>query len=67
MNWVNENSDYVYVGADKTSRSPANAVVAHEKLDENPEGVNILYADGHVEFVTIDEARRITSQQQRQQ
>ena len=69
MNWVNENSDYVYVGADKTSRSPANAVVAYEKLDENTDGVNILFADGHIEFVTIDEARRITTAppQQRQE
>jgi prepilin-type processing-associated H-X9-DG protein len=66
MAWVNDNSDYVYAGADKTSRSPASAVVAYEKLDDNTEGVNILFADGHVEFLTIEDARRITRPRQGQ-
>ncbi len=62
MAWVNDNSDYVYVGANKTSRSPATAVVAYEKLDENTEEVNVLFADGRVEFLTMEDANRVIRQ-----
>jgi prepilin-type processing-associated H-X9-DG protein len=48
--WVDQHSDYVYLGmSDKT---PAGDVVAYEKFDPKnpPEGLNILYGDGHVEW-----------------
>jgi prepilin-type processing-associated H-X9-DG protein len=55
--WVQEHSDYVWIGGDKTAASPPEQVLAYEKLEENPEGVNVLFADGHVEFMPIPVAR----------
>jgi prepilin-type processing-associated H-X9-DG protein len=51
MAWVNENADYVYLGAGKTTRSPADQVVIYERFENHDsDGINMLYADGHVEF-----------------
>jgi prepilin-type processing-associated H-X9-DG protein len=44
---------YVYAGRGLDASSPREAVVAHEKPDShNRDGMNVLYADGHAEFVT---------------
>lgn len=55
--WLNVNSDYVYIGGGKrvTDVGP-NEVLAHERPDGLDDGINILYGDGHVEFVTMDRA-----------
>lgn len=57
--WVNEQTDYVWLGKGKavTSVTPE-TVIAHENLNDNPEGVNILFGDGHVEWMTIPEAQQ---------
>ena len=57
--WINESSDYVYLGAGKTSREPATVVIAYERQDGLTDGINILYADGHVEFVEMGRAQQI--------
>jgi prepilin-type processing-associated H-X9-DG protein len=63
--WVNENSDYVYVGAGKTSAIGADVVVMYEKPDaHNRQGMNILFGDGHIEFVTLPDAMRMIQAQQ---
>ena len=56
--WINQNSDYVWVGAGKDATAGADVPLAYEKPEQNAEGVNILYADGHVEFVVMPEARQ---------
>jgi prepilin-type processing-associated H-X9-DG protein len=48
--WVNESSDYVYVGKGLTYQAGADTVIAYEKPEGLQDGVNFLYADGHVEF-----------------
>jgi prepilin-type processing-associated H-X9-DG protein len=56
--WVNENTDYVYVGAGKNFRAGPEEVVAFEKFDETQGAqVNILFADGHVEAVPPEVAK----------
>jgi prepilin-type processing-associated H-X9-DG protein len=56
--WVNENSDYVYVGKalgkyTQILNAPQ-TVLAHEKFElANNERVYVLYADGHVEFTPV--------------
>ncbi len=49
--WVTANADYIYKGAGKKieAADAATTVLAHEKAG-SPEGGNILFLDGHVEW-----------------
>lgn len=52
--WVSGNSDYVYLGKGLTTSASPERAIAHERLDVGLEdGVNVLFADGRVEFVTM--------------
>ena len=43
---------YVYAGKGLDASAPKDAVIAYENPDShNKDGMNVLYADGHVEFV----------------
>lgn len=55
--WVKENSDYEYVGAGKDFRADAGVIIAYEKPDEMRDGINVLFADGHVEFLPMPQAQ----------
>ncbi len=58
--WVNEHSDYVYLGKGKTNNIPADQPLAYEKLEVGGnQGVNILFGDGHVEFTQTQQAQEI--------
>jgi prepilin-type processing-associated H-X9-DG protein len=59
--WVRENSDYVYLGKGKrVFDMKPDEPVAHEKFEVGRgQGINILYGDGHVEWVKMPEAQRI--------
>ena len=51
VKWVNEHSDYIYVGAGMNVTTGAETIVVYEKPDAHSrQGMNILYGDGHVEF-----------------
>jgi prepilin-type processing-associated H-X9-DG protein len=58
--WVEANSDYVYLGAGMKSDQPnsTEAVVAHERFGLSAGGVNVLFADGHVERLPQSEVQR---------
>ncbi|HEY2586912.1 MAG TPA: H-X9-DG-CTERM domain-containing protein [Tepidisphaeraceae bacterium] len=57
--WVEEHSDYVWLGKGKNANKVTpETVLAHEKLEGNTEGINVLFGDGHVEFMNIPEAQR---------
>jgi prepilin-type processing-associated H-X9-DG protein len=67
--WVNDNSDYVYVGRGMNSTAGAEVVVLYEKPNAHGrQGMNILYGDGHVDFLQMPGAMQEIqrSQQQRQ-
>jgi prepilin-type processing-associated H-X9-DG protein len=50
--WVITGSDYVYAGAGLTTTAPPQAIVAYERPNAHDgEGMNILFADGHFEFI----------------
>ncbi len=52
--WVNAHSDYVYIGANLNDASPAECIVAYgNPAYHNNQGANILYNDGHVEWLPI--------------
>jgi prepilin-type processing-associated H-X9-DG protein len=49
--WAAENSSYVYLAKGKTTSSGAEDILMYEKLtNHDNDGINILYADCHVEF-----------------
>ena len=55
--WVNEHSDYIYLGKGKKNILRADQLVAYEKFENgHNQGVNMLFGDGHVEWVTMDQA-----------
>jgi prepilin-type processing-associated H-X9-DG protein len=70
--WVNEHSDFIYLGAGMRQGEPPETIVIYEKrveLNSAPDGalgpdeVQMLFGDGHVEAITPAEAkRRIDSQ-----
>jgi prepilin-type processing-associated H-X9-DG protein len=49
--WTNEHSDYVYVGQKLRNDSPANKILLYESMKHHSDGCNILFNDGHCEFV----------------
>jgi prepilin-type processing-associated H-X9-DG protein len=60
--WVNEHSDFVYVGAGKDMKQMGpDKILAHEKMEiaAREHGMNILFGDGHVEWFNLPEAQRL--------
>jgi prepilin-type processing-associated H-X9-DG protein len=64
--WVNKEGDYVYLGAGRDITTPADVVVAHEKFRPNAPGINMLFGDGHVEYVGTQQARATLAKQKQQ-
>ena len=65
VKWVNENSDYVYLGAGMNATAGAEVIVAYEKPDAHAgQGMSILYGDGHAEFVQMPAAMQMIQEQQ---
>jgi prepilin-type processing-associated H-X9-DG protein len=56
--WVEQHSDYIWTGKGLNERAPADKILAYENPAKVKEGINILYADGHVEFKLMSAARR---------
>jgi prepilin-type processing-associated H-X9-DG protein len=55
--WINHNSDYIYIGADQKPGADPNVVICYEKDSISERGgINMLFADGHVEFAPLDAA-----------
>lgn len=51
--WIDQNSDYIWLGQGRKVagfRSPSDEVLAYENPQGLSDGINILYADGHVDF-----------------
>jgi prepilin-type processing-associated H-X9-DG protein len=58
--WVNSNSDYIYAGGNLKQGADPSIVVLYEKDgDHNNDGMNVLFADGHVEFMSLDAAHQL--------
>jgi hypothetical protein len=60
--WVNAHSDYVYLGKGKKNTMRADEPFAYEKLEigqqRSRSGTNMLYGDGHIEWIPLSEAQR---------
>jgi prepilin-type processing-associated H-X9-DG protein len=59
--WVNQHSDYVYhgKGMDVRKAQPMTPVISEREGDHAPDGMNIGYGDGHVEWQTLAAAKRL--------
>lgn len=65
--WVNDNSDYVYLGKGLKADANAERVLAYEKPEiHNGDGLNALFGDGHVEWNPVDRAMQMIQNQQAQ-
>ena len=54
---------YVYLGKGMTNTQPANAVLVYEPLtDHRNQGMNVLFGDGHVDWVTAQSANQILAE-----
>jgi prepilin-type processing-associated H-X9-DG protein len=60
--WINHNSDYVYIGAGLTAQqggAPSTVVCYENERVSERGGIDVLFADGHVEFVTLQRAHQM--------
>jgi prepilin-type processing-associated H-X9-DG protein len=62
VDWVNKNSDYVYLGANwnlKTLKNASTTVECYENDgNHHGDGINVLFVDGHVEFLQLEVAHK---------
>jgi prepilin-type processing-associated H-X9-DG protein len=61
--WINKDGDYEYLGAGKTSQAGPDVILAHEKIRPNAPGINMLFGDGHVEWVQLADAQQRLAKQ----
>lgn len=54
--FVSEFGDYAYLGKGLKNSATVETILAYEKPDGLEDGINILYGDGHVEFLNMDAA-----------
>ena len=52
--WVINEGSYIYLGEGLKTGVNADFILAYEPMEDHGEGCNVLFADGHVEFVTPD-------------
>jgi prepilin-type processing-associated H-X9-DG protein len=60
--WINHNSDYVYIGAGLTAQqrgAPSTVVCYENERVSERGGIDVLFADGHVEFVRLQRAHQM--------
>lgn len=62
--FLEKHGAYVYLGAGKTTSAERDYILAYEKLDNHRfEGVNLLFADGSVQFVSVQKAAELLKKQ----
>ncbi len=55
-------NSYVYLGAGKGSNTPGNVVLVYEPLKDHGYGMNVLFADGQVDFLSGAMAQRVEAE-----
>ncbi|MDB5318618.1 MAG: hypothetical protein JWN40_249 [Phycisphaerales bacterium] len=64
VKWVNEHSDYIYLGAGMNVTAGAETILLYEKPGAHGgQGMNILYGDGHAEFQQMPYAMQAIEKQ----
>jgi prepilin-type processing-associated H-X9-DG protein len=63
--WINDNTDYEYLGKGLGIRGTASRILLYEKDGAHqPRGMNLLFGDGHVEFQTTEAAKKLIQEQE---
>ena len=63
--WVVQNADYVYLGATMNPNMPADTILMYEKPDHHGgQGQNVLFNDGHCEWMNVANLQRDLQKQQ---
>ncbi len=58
--WANESADYVYVGKGLDARNAKpDRIVVYERPNDLDDGINIGFADGHVEFIRYEQLEQV--------
>jgi prepilin-type processing-associated H-X9-DG protein len=60
--WINQNSDYLWFGAGQKNTMTGEQVLGSEKPAGLQEGLNLLFGDGHVEFINMERAMQLIDQ-----
>lgn len=55
---------YIYTGNGQTITSPPAAILAYEPLENHGSGSNVLFVDGHIEFLEKSMAKRFIAELQ---
>jgi len=53
---------YTYAGKGLTTQASAHTVLLYERLGSHGDGMNVLFADGHVEYLDANEAQTVLKQ-----
>lgn len=61
--WVNKNSDYVYLGAGRTTTMGPSEVLVYENPVDHHEGMEILFGDGSVQWFKLTDAQSLIMKQ----
>ncbi len=61
--WINQNASYVYLGGNMNGNLPADRILMYEKENHGPQGLNVLFNDGHVEWMDFVNFNRDLQQQ----
>jgi prepilin-type processing-associated H-X9-DG protein len=61
--WLTDHGDYVYCGAGLTTGADPAQIVVYEKPEDHKTGMNILFADSHVEFKQMADAVQLIRSQ----
>ena len=56
-------TSYTYVGNGVTTAAPSDTIVLYEPLGNHKHGMNVLFSDGHTQFLNKAEAQTILDQQ----
>jgi len=62
--WVNSRSDFVYIGNGIKPDADAKTILVYERPDGR-QGMNMLFADGHIEWIDVESARQMIEKQQK--
>jgi prepilin-type processing-associated H-X9-DG protein len=57
--WITDHTDYIYLGKAMNNTAAPDTVVCYEKDQDHKDGMNLLFGDGHVEYLRLPEAKKM--------